>query len=73
MRLWLVASVCSYGGLQGTGNQDYCAVAAQGVPMQNEIRAGLAGGLLVSVGSVFMLVRTLQSSMAQTALPIISI
>jgi len=25
-RLWLTASVCSYGGLQGAGNHDYCAV-----------------------------------------------
>jgi len=33
--LWFVASVCSYGGLQGTGNRDYCAVATQGVSKRN--------------------------------------
>ena len=45
--------MCSYGGLQGAGNRDYCAVATQGV--LSGIRAGLAGGLLVGVGSVFTL------------------
>ena len=49
-----MASVCSYGGLQGTGNRDYCAVATQVSP--SGIRAGLPGGLLVGVGSVFTLV-----------------
>jgi len=34
-QLWLVASVCSYGGLQGAGNWDYCAVATQGVSKRN--------------------------------------
>jgi len=54
VRLWLVASVCSYGGVQSTGNRDYCAVAHRVSP--SGIRAGLAGGLLVGVGSVFTLV-----------------
>jgi len=49
----LVASVCSYGGLQGAGNRDYCAVPHRVSP--SGIRAGLAGGLLVGVGSVFTL------------------
>jgi len=33
-RLWLVASVCSFGGLQGAGNRDCCAVATQGFSKQ---------------------------------------
>jgi len=33
-RLWLVASVCSFGGIQGAGNRDCCAVATQGFSKQ---------------------------------------
>jgi len=36
------ASQSNYGGLQGAGNRDYCAVATQVSP--SGIRAGLAGG-----------------------------
>jgi len=48
-RLWLVASVCSYGGLQGARNRDYCAVvtvATQGVSKRNPCWPGWrpAGG-----------------------------
>jgi len=44
----------SYHGVQGAGNRDLCAVATQGVCKRN--RAGLAGGLLLDVASVFTLV-----------------
>ena len=47
-------SVYSYGGLQGAGNRDYCAVLHR--VSASGIRAGLAGGLLVGVDSVFTLV-----------------
>jgi len=45
-KLWLMASVCSYGGLQGARNRDCCAVATQGVPKRNPCWRGWrpAGG-----------------------------
>ena len=64
-RLWLVESVCSYGGLQGTGNRDYCAVATQGVSKRNPCWPGWrpAGG---RGQCVYACHRVLESSMAQT-------
>ena len=46
VRLWLVASVCSYSGLQGARNRDYCAVATEGVSKWNPCWPGWrpAGG-----------------------------
>jgi len=78
VRFWLVASVCSYGGLQGAGNRNYCAVATQGVSQRNPCWSGWrpAGG---RGQCVYACHRALESSMAQTdawhrqVLPIISI
>ena len=64
-RLWLVASVCSYGGLQGAGNRDYCAVATKGVSKRNPCWPGWrpAGG---RGQCVYACHRALESSMAHT-------
>jgi len=64
-QLWLVASVCSYGDLQGAGNRDYCAVAAQGVCKRNPSWPGWrpAGGRRQCVYACHM---ALESSMAHT-------
>jgi len=64
-RLWLVTSVCIYGGLQGAGNRDYCAVATQGVSKRNPCWPGWrpAGGHGQCVDACH---RVLGSSMAQT-------
>jgi len=45
-RFWLVASVCSYGGLQSAGNRNYCEVATQVVSKRNPCWPGWrpAGG-----------------------------
>jgi len=63
--LWLAASVCSYGGLQGAGNRDYCAVATQSVSKQNPCWPGWrpAGGRGQCVYACY---RALESSTAQT-------
>ena len=60
-----VVSVCSYGGLQGAGNRDYCAVATQGVSKWNPCWPGWcpAGG---RGQCVYACHRALGSSMAQT-------
>jgi len=60
-----VASVCSYGGLQGAGNRDYCAVATQGVSKRNPCWPGWrpAGERRQCVYAYH---RALESSMAQT-------
>jgi len=64
-RFWIVASVCSYSGLQGAGNRDYCAVATQGVSKRNPSWPGWrpAGG---RGQCVYACHRALESSMAQT-------
>jgi len=64
-RAWLVASVCSYGGVQGAGNRDYCAVAIQGVSKWNPCWPGWwpAGG---HGQCVYACHRALESSMAPT-------
>ena len=64
-RFWLVASVCSYGDIQGAGNRNYCAVATQGVSKRNPCwpgwrPAGARGQC------VYACHRALESSMAQT-------
>jgi len=74
----LVASVCSYGGLQGAANRDYYAVATQVVCKRNPCWPGWrpAGG---RGQCVYACHRALESSIAQTdgwhsqTLPIISI
>ena len=74
----LVASVCSYGGLQGAANRDYYAVATQVVCKRNPCWPGWrpAGG---RGQYVYACHRALESSIAQTdgwhsqTLPIISI
>jgi len=65
LQLWLVASVCSYGGLQGTGNWDYCAAATQGVSKRNPCWPGWRPAC--GRGQcVYACHRALESSMAQT-------
>jgi len=64
-RLRLVASVCSYGGLWGAGNRNYCAVATQGVSKRNPCWPGWrpAGG---RGPCVYACHRALESSTAET-------